>query len=266
VVTAATVAALAVALPASAHVTVTPDSATQGGDAVLTFQVPGEEANAATTQVQLFLPTASPIPVVDLKPMPGWTESVHRTTLTTPVQSDDGPVTDVVSDITWTAADTGSAIQNGQFQQFEISVGPLPSVGELDFKVLQTYSDGTVVRWIDLQQPGAAEPDHPAPVLRLSAASDAAAQTSPASPTNPAGQTIPTTQTAQSKSNDARGLAVSALIVAALGLLAGVGALLRRPRPRSAPTAEPVPAGPPTASTVSTAPTASTASRVDVEP
>ena len=42
--------------------------------------------------------------------------------------------------------------------------------GQVAFKALQTYSNGDVVRWIDVQQPGQPEPDHPAPVLTLTAA------------------------------------------------------------------------------------------------
>ena len=37
------------------------------------------------------------------------------------------------------------------------------------FKALQTYSDGDVVRWIDEPTAGA-EPEHPTPVLTLTAA------------------------------------------------------------------------------------------------
>jgi hypothetical protein len=37
-------------------------------------------------------------------------------------------------------------------------------------KTLQTYSDGTIVRWIDDTAAGQPEPEHPAPVLTLTAA------------------------------------------------------------------------------------------------
>jgi hypothetical protein len=39
-------------------------------------------------------------------------------------------------------------------------------VDQIIFKALQTYSDGDIVRWIDEPAPGV-EPDHPAPVLKL---------------------------------------------------------------------------------------------------
>ena len=73
---------------------------------------------------------------------------------------------DTVSRITWTAQ--GPGIRPGQFDQFTISVGPLPSAAtSLTFKALQTYSSGEVVRWIEQAAPGAPEPAHPAPTIRL---------------------------------------------------------------------------------------------------
>ena len=50
--------------------------------------------------------------------------------------------------------------------------GPLPkNVNQLVFKASQTYSDGDVVQWIEPTVKGGAEPEHPAPVLKLGKAS-----------------------------------------------------------------------------------------------
>ena len=49
----AAVAIIASAGAASAHVTVNPDTATQGGFTKLTFRVPTEKDNASTTKVQV---------------------------------------------------------------------------------------------------------------------------------------------------------------------------------------------------------------------
>jgi Domain of unkown function (DUF1775) len=52
-----------------------------------------------------------------------------------------------------------------------VFAGPLPTnVGQLEFKALQTYSDGDVVQWIEPTVKGGAEPEHPAPVLKLTKA------------------------------------------------------------------------------------------------
>jgi hypothetical protein len=49
-----------------------------------------------------------------------------------------------------------------------LTIGPLPdSEGRMQFKVLQTYSDGTEDAWISDWPVGAPEPDKPGPVIDL---------------------------------------------------------------------------------------------------
>jgi uncharacterized protein YcnI len=170
--TAAGVAALTFGLagPASAHVTVNPSSAVQGGWTKVSFRVPNETDNADTTKVEINLPTATPIASVSLKPLTGWTAATEKTKLATPIKSDDGEITEAVTKITWTAG-AGAAIKPGQFQEFEVSLGPLPKTDQVIFKALQTYSNGDIVRWIDEPAAGQ-EPEHPAPVLTLAASKD----------------------------------------------------------------------------------------------
>ena len=158
---------LALAGTALAHVTITPGSAPQGSTAELTFKVPNEEPKAATVELQLQVPTASPIAQFLVKPVPGWTITVQTVTLAKPVVTDDGSFTTAVSEVTW----KGGTILPGQYQDFSVSADPLPSgTGQLVFKAVQTYSNGDVVRWIDLPQAGQPEPGHPAPVLTLTPA------------------------------------------------------------------------------------------------
>ena len=57
---------LAVAGPASAHVTVNPDTATKGGYTKVTFRVPTESDTASTTRVEVNLPTDTPVASVSL--------------------------------------------------------------------------------------------------------------------------------------------------------------------------------------------------------
>ena len=155
------------ALPALAHITVTPGSAQAGSAAVLTFHVPNEEARAYVTRVDMRVPTDHPIAQLLVEPVAGWTISVRTVTLTKPLVTDDGQFTQAVSEVIW----SGGRIAPGQFQDFSLSADPLPAnVTELAFKTIQTYSNGDVVRWIDVPAPGQAEPDHPAPVLALTAA------------------------------------------------------------------------------------------------
>jgi uncharacterized protein YcnI len=161
---------VALALPAAAHVTINPNTAEPGGYSAFSVQVPNEEADADTTKVQLYLPTDHPIASVSVQPTPGWTIDVTKGPLPNPIKTDDGEVTQAVTQITW----SGGKIQPGQFQQFSVSMGPLPTdTAKLYFKALQTYTDKAgktnVVRWIDMPS-GSAEPANPAPSITLAKA------------------------------------------------------------------------------------------------
>ncbi len=159
------------ALPAGAHVSITPSSAPKGGFEVLSFNVPNEASDADTVKLEVLLPTKFPIAFVSTQPMPGWTVAVENKTLAKPVKTDDGEVTEAVSTITWTATDGG--LHPGEFDLFTISAGPLPTKpNKLTFKAIQTYSNGDVVNWIQQTVKGAPEPEHPAPTLTLTAASE----------------------------------------------------------------------------------------------
>ena len=223
VLAAVTVVVLGLAQPASAHVTVSSAAAVQGGFAKLTFRVPNEKATAQTVQLEIFLPTDAPVASVSLKPVPGWTAATERTTLATPITAHGREISEVVSKITWTAGD-GAAIQAGQFQEFDVSMGPLPEVDQMIFKALQTYSDGDIVRWIE-EPAGGSEPEHPAPVLKLAKAGGAGAP--------------PDAAPAPSEGSDglAVGLGVAGLVAGLAGLV--VGLLAYRRTPVAAPTPAP---------------------------
>lgn len=164
------VAVLGLGAAAQAHVTVTSTDATQGGYARIALRVPTESDTASTTKVEVRLPADQPVASVATMPVPGWTATTETTKLATPIKTDDGDtVTEAVSTITWTATSPDTAIKPGQFQEFPVSLGPLPKADSMVFKTLQTYSDGTVVRWIDETVAGQPEPQHPAPVLKLAA-------------------------------------------------------------------------------------------------
>lgn len=167
VVVTAVVGMLAVGAPASAHVTVNPKEAVQGGFARLDFRVPTESDTDSTTKVEIFFPENAPVGSVSTMPVPGWTVVVAKRKLDTPIEVHGSQLSEVVSQITWTAS-ADAAIKPGEFQEFPVSMGPLPAVDRMVFKALQTYSDAdkTVVRWID----EGADAEHPAPILKLTPA------------------------------------------------------------------------------------------------
>jgi uncharacterized protein YcnI len=231
IVSAASAAVLiAAAGPASAHVTVNPNTATQGAYTKVSFRVPTESDKLSTTKVEVNLPADTPIASVSLKPLPGWTAATVKSKLATPIKTDDGELTEAVTKITWTA-DAASAIKPGQFQEFDVSLGPLPSAGQVVFKALQTYSDGSVVRWIDEPATDGSEPEHPAPVLKLAAAgagTGAAASAAPAA----------TVAAADSDDDDddggsGTGWGIAGLVVALGALVLGLLAYRRSAQPRA---------------------------------
>ena len=216
----ATAAAIVLALagPASAHVTVNPNTAAQGAYTKVSFRVPTENDTASTSKLEVDLPADTPIASVAVKPLPGWTAVTEKSKLQTPIKDDDGAeITEAVSKITWTA-NPSSEIKPGQFQEFDVSLGPLPDKAtQVIFKALQTYSDGSVVRWIDLPNADGSEPDHPAPILELTAATAAA----------PIATVAAASITSDGGSGGALGWDVGALVVAVIALVFGLLAYRR---------------------------------------
>lgn len=207
IVLAAGAATFALAGPASAHVTVHSTDAVQGGYSVLTFRVPTESDTASTTKLLVHFPAATPIASVLVQPHPGWTFTTATTKLPKPVTTDDGDtLTTAVAQIVWTADSAATAIKPGEFDEFAISAGPLPNVKTLAFSVIQTYSDGSVVKWDETAAPGSdVEPQHPKPAITLSPPA-ASAQAKAASTSSGRGDT-------------------DALVLAIIALVLGAGAL-----------------------------------------
>src|SRR5690348_1665010 len=86
------------AAPAAAHVTIEPPSVPKGGTATISFVVPNESSGARTDKLQIvFPPPPNAIASVSVEAMPGWRFTVKTQKLTTPIQTDDGSIDDVVS-------------------------------------------------------------------------------------------------------------------------------------------------------------------------
>ena len=203
-------AALAVtfaATAASAHVTANPSTAEPGSYTKVSFRVPNEEQGADTTKLVIELPADHPIASVSVRPVPGWTVKTEKAKLATPIKSDDAEITQAISTITW----SGGKIAPGQFQEFDVSMGPLPAnTDRLMFKAEQTYSNGDVVNWDQDPGNGGQEPEHPAPTLHLvAAAKDASAKVA-----------------VSNKVPDSSGDDGTARLLGGLGLAAGVAGIL----------------------------------------
>lgn len=200
--------------PASAHVTVSSPDAAGGGWGKLVFRVPTESASASTKRLTVHLPTAMPFASVSAKPKVGWSVRTKKTKLPEPVKTSDLTLTKAVTSITWEAKSDNAAIPPGAFDEFELSVGPFPKKGgTLVATAAQFYTDGSVVRWDQKPKKGGGEPEHPAPTLEVTGASDASATPSAA----------PTEATAQAGGDlPARVLGAVAVVLALAALVLAV--------------------------------------------
>jgi Domain of unkown function (DUF1775) len=161
-------AALAVAGPAGpalAHVEVSADKNRAGAtDVTLTFTGEAENPHAGIRLERVVLPEGiAPADVTLVEAPAGW--SFTRTS--------DG----------FTVG--GKALKVGTDAVWSVRVARLPAdATRLSFKTLETYGDGQIVRWIEIQEPGQPEPDNPAPLLTLEPAAPAAASPSGAAPSS----------------------------------------------------------------------------------
>jgi uncharacterized protein YcnI len=190
---------LVVVAQAGAHAEITPKKVSAGGVSTFVLAVEGEES-APTVKVAMQLPPG----MANVKPAStrGWQANLG------------GRV------ITW----TGGRIKQGETGKFEIT-GQFPrSPGKtLKFPVVQTYGNGTVVRWI-----GAPSSETPAPTIKLTAAA-----APPPPPPPPPAVTTPTTPVTSANEDEDDDSASAGWIIGAavvVGLIAAGAALLWRRR------------------------------------
>ncbi|GAA0445553.1 YcnI family protein [Streptomyces sp. NPDC046215] len=216
---------LLLAGPAAAHVSVQPGTAEKGGYSTIAFKVPNEKNDASTVKLEVTLDPKHPLSSVTVQPVPGWEVKVEKSKLDKPLQSHGKTIDEAVSKIIW----SGGKIEPGQFQQFPLSVGQLPTdADEMVFKALQTYSDDDVVRWIDASKPGGAEAEHPAPTLKL-IAKGAAKNAGPADDkAAKSDKTEAAADKGDSSDTTARALGIAGIVVGIAGVAFGVLAVRRR--------------------------------------
>jgi uncharacterized protein YcnI len=201
---------------AVAHVRATADDPTSGGFSAVTFRVPNESDSAGTVEFSVALPTDTPFVHVSTKPVPGWTVSAPKETLPKPYDLDGTTITEAVQTVTWTA-EKGTQIGPEEYQEFAISVGPLPDPGTILLPATQTYGDGTIVAWDQPSPASGEEPEHPAPTIEVAAAATGSDQHGGAAGSS----TEPAADTGSTPGSDQ-----VARTLGALGLVAGVGALV----------------------------------------
>jgi len=228
---------LIVPAAAQAHISLHPNTIPAGAFATLDVRVPGEQEGAYVTSVDVLFPPG--FTGVDYENVPGWTTKVIESKLATPIKSDGETINTVVSQIVWTWTGPPGKVNNNQFINFPLSLAiPEDDAGQvLEFRTVQTYSNGQVVHWIDPSLTA----EHPSPRINVTAkggiiediagdeAGPAAGQTGGSQSAAASG-----TATAKSSSGASKGLGITALIIGALGLIVGLAALVRARRSRTA--------------------------------
>jgi uncharacterized protein YcnI len=212
---------------AGAHISIHPNAVPAGAFATLDVRVPGEQAGAHVTRVDMLMPPG--FIGVDYAPVPGWDVRVVESKLATPLEQDGEKVETEVSQIIWSWTGPLGQVGNGAFVDFPLSVAMPDSAGRsLQFKTIQSYSNGKKARWIE---PGL-EDEFPSPRINVTAKGgvlqDVAGEEAgpPAGLRGAASAPTPLPAAAGGTPRASRALAIAALIVGALGLLAGLTGLL----------------------------------------
>ena len=144
--------------PAAAHMEVESDKAQALAENVeISFHAEAESDTAGIAEVRVILPAGiAPGDVTYGEGPKGWKFAT----------ADDGYTV------------KGPALKTGVSAEYSVVVRQLPDAKQLAFKSLQTYSDGSIDRWIELDENG----EQPAPVLKLKAAAPGAKPISSPSP------------------------------------------------------------------------------------
>jgi uncharacterized protein YcnI len=216
---------------AQAHISLHPNTIPAGAFATLYVRVPGEQEGAYVKKVDVLFPSG--FTGVDYENVPGWSTKVIETKLATPIKEGGETIDTVVSQIVWTWVGPLGKVNNAQFINFPLSLAvPTNTAGKaLQFKTVETYSNGQVVHWIDPSLTA----EHPAPRINVTPAGGVIEDIAGHEAGPEAGQTPATTQSstpapapATSKPASAgasKGLGIAALILGVLGLAAGLAAL-----------------------------------------
>jgi uncharacterized protein len=229
-------AALLAPASAQAHISLHPNTIPAGAFATLDVRVPGEQEGAYVTRVDVLFPTG--FTGVDYENVPGWSVRVIEAKLATPITQDGETIDTEVSQIVWTWTGPLGRVEEGQFINFPLSLAiPEDDAGRaLEFRTVQTYSNGHVVHWIDPSLTA----EHPSPRINITAKGGviqevAGDEAGPTAGQSGAGQTAQSSSavTAKSSGGASKGLALTALVLGALGVLIGLGALASTRRGRS---------------------------------
>jgi uncharacterized protein YcnI len=220
--------ALLVPAAADAHISLHPNTIPAGAFATLDVRVPGEQEGAHVTKVDVQFPPG--FVGVDYENVPGWSTKIVEVKLATPIVEDGETIDTEVSRIIWSWVGPLGKVDDGQFVNFPLSLAiPTNATAKaLEFRTVQTYSNGQIVHWIDPSLTA----EHPSPRINVTAEGgviqDIAGDEAGPQPNQTTATTASTTTT--DNKNESKGLTIAALIVATIGLAVALAALARSRR------------------------------------
>jgi periplasmic copper chaperone A len=211
-------AAMVFPAAAAAHVTIQPGEWEAGAFATMVVRVPNERDNAETTSVTVQFPES--VPSARFQAHPFCEREVQREPLAEPIEE----LTERIVSVTWTC---DPAIAVDGFEEFGMSIRVPEDVAEGDeilFPAQQVYSSGEEVGWVDPDP----EAESPAPRITIVAPAEEEAEEPAANTDDQAAAP------AVSSEDDDDGMATVAIVLAIIGLAAGLialgVALFRKPR------------------------------------
>ncbi|MEU1476927.1 DUF1775 domain-containing protein [Streptomyces sp. NPDC005760] len=207
----AATAVILAAVPAAAHTEVEADKAQALAENVtVSFHAEAESDSSGIKEVRVVLPEGiDPADVTYGEGPKGWTFSA----------TSDGYTV------------KGAELKTGESAEYSVVVRQLPDAKEVPFKTLQTYGDGHVDRWIELDENG----ENPAPTLKLKAAAPGAKPvgSSPSASASPSPSPTPETttpaaspQAADTAKGDEGGLSAAAWTGIGVGVLVAAAAVV----------------------------------------
>jgi uncharacterized protein YcnI len=154
--------------PAGAHIHTDPEEAAAGSHLTVGFEIEHGCDGSPTVELSLEIPAGVNDAVAE--PLPGWTSSVES----------------------GVARWTGGSLPDDSPGVFPLTMTLPAEAGPLAFKMIQRCTVGSL-EWIEDEVEGQPEPEHPAPILEVTAADPASTTTEPPSTTTPGSTEPPST-------------------------------------------------------------------------
>ena len=227
---AAVLMAVAIATPASAHVTATPDEGPAAGFFKTSFRVGHGCEGKPTTKISMQVPGT--VSSVHPQVVAGWDIDTKIGKLDEPIESHGETITEGVREITWTATDEG--LPDALMQEFGVSMAlPDGEPGDpLWFPFVQECPGGDSHEWIEIPETveewGDLEAPAPYVVLTAAEGEEADAQETATDGGAMSEEQIRTIAAEEASENDSSNLiAFLGVILGAIGVAFGVTANMR---------------------------------------